>query len=84
MPTLFKILGYIIYFWSGDGSEPPHVHIGKGMPRKNDTKVWVGDRIELEHNKSQIPQKDLVKLLKFIAQNRFFILAAWDKHFGRK
>ena len=40
MPTLYKLLGYTIYFWSGDGAEPVHVHVGKGRPNENDTKIY--------------------------------------------
>lgn len=82
MPTLYKLLGYTIYFWSGDGSEPVHVHVGRGKPSENDTKIWVGEQIVLEHNRSRIPDADLLKLLRFIAQNKKRIIEQWNKHFG--
>lgn len=81
MPTLFKFLGYYIYFWSGDHHEPPHVHVGQGKPSENDTKIWVGDTVSLAHNKGHIPNKDLLPILRMIAQNRKRILKAWKQHF---
>ena len=41
---LYKLLGYTIYFWSGDAGEPVHVHVCKGRPTENATKIWVGER----------------------------------------
>ena len=30
MPNaLIQYMGYLIYFWGGDGSEPVHVHVSK-------------------------------------------------------
>lgn len=63
MPMLYKLLGYTIYFWSGDAGEPVHVHVCKGRPTENATKIWVGERVILEHNKSKIPDADLLKIL---------------------
>lgn len=39
---LYKLLGYTIYFWSGDAVEPVHVHVCQGRPTENATKIWVG------------------------------------------
>ncbi|MCR5030480.1 MAG: DUF4160 domain-containing protein, partial [Selenomonadaceae bacterium] len=27
LPQVCKILGYLIFFWSREDSEPPHVHV---------------------------------------------------------
>lgn len=43
MPQVFKIGGYLVYFWlnEGDPLEPVQVHVAKGMPVKNGTKIWL-------------------------------------------
>lgn len=79
---LYKLLGYTIYFWSGDAGEPVHVHVCKGMPTENATKIWVGERVILEHNKSKISDADLLKILRFVSQNKKRIIEQWNKHFG--
>ena len=64
-------------------SEPIHVHISKGKPVQNSTKVWLtksGGCI-LANNKSNIPNKDLSELLATIANNYFYVIAEWKKHF---
>ena len=41
MPNLFEISGYKIYFCSNENNEPIHVHVSKGRPVKNSTKIWL-------------------------------------------
>lgn len=41
MPKIFTIKGYIVYFWSNENDEPVHVHVAKGVPRPNATKIWL-------------------------------------------
>lgn len=41
MPNLFTVSGYKIYFWSNENNEPIHVHISKGKPSPDSTKVWL-------------------------------------------
>lgn len=41
MPKIFTIKGYIVYFWSNENDEPIHVHVAKGAPRPNATKIWL-------------------------------------------
>ena len=41
MPRIFKIGGYLVYFWSNENSplEPVHVHVSKGIPSEGTTKT---------------------------------------------
>lgn len=39
LPKLFKVGSYIIYFWSNENQEPIHVHVSKGRPTLNSTKI---------------------------------------------
>lgn len=78
MPHIVCILGYSVYFWSNENKEPIHVHVCKGTPQENATKIWVRkDGPVVEHNKSRIPQKDLKRILRWIAVNRADIVARW-------
>ena len=71
-------LGYAIYFWAGDGAEPVHVHIAKGEPQENATKIWIkSDGVELAHNNGNVPTRDLKSLLNFIARNRDDVVLKW-------
>lgn len=83
MPSIFEIIGYKIYFWSNENNEPIHIHISKGNPAANSTKVWLtksGGCI-LANNNSRIPQNDLNKLLPIISRQYFFIVAKWKEYY---
>ena len=84
MPSLFSIFGYKVYFWSNENGEPVHVHICKGNPKSNATKVWLtsSSGAILANNSSKIPNKDLNKILKFIALNHNNICIEWNNRFG--
>lgn len=78
-----KFIGYKIYFWSNENNEPIHVHVSKGNPSQNSTKVWLtqaGGCI-LANNKSRIPNSDLNKLLSIISRHYFLIIAKWKEYY---
>lgn len=81
MPSVFEIFGYKIYFWANENSEPIHVHVSKGRPQQNSTKVWLTKRggCILANNNSRIPEKELNKIIEAITSNYFFIISEWKK-----
>lgn len=81
MPSIFELSGYKIYFWSNENNEPIYVHISKGKPTANSTKVWLtksGNCI-LANNNSRIPNKDLSDIMGTIVSNHFLIVAKWKE-----
>nr|WP_294509635.1 DUF4160 domain-containing protein [uncultured Rhodopila sp.] len=38
MPTVLRVDGFRVYFWSHEPNEPPHVHLDKGGAS---AKVWL-------------------------------------------
>ena len=84
MPNLFTICGYKIYFWSNENNEPIHVHVSKGKPTPNSTKIWLtklGGCI-VANNRSQIPTKDLNILMEFISAQFYMICKYWKQWFN--
>lgn len=83
MPKLFIISGYVIFFWANENGEPIHVHIAKGKPGPNSTKVWLtkaGGCI-VASNGSKIPDRTLNELLEIISAQFFFICSKWKEFF---
>ena len=83
MPSLFRIGPYLVFFWSNENYEPIHVHIGKGKPVSNATKVWLtvpGGCIAV-NNSSKIPQNELNDMLEIISAQHFMICEKWKNHF---
>ncbi|MBR3198873.1 MAG: DUF4160 domain-containing protein [Bacilli bacterium] len=73
-----------MYFWSNENNEPIHVHISKGKPTSNSTKVWLtkaGGCI-LANNSSRIPQKELNSLLEIVGLYYFKIVSKWKETYG--
>ena len=48
MPQVFKIGPYWVYFWANENDplEPVHVHVAKGAPSANATKVWITKAVQ--------------------------------------
>lgn len=82
VPNLFRVGGYLVYFWSNENAEPIHVHISRGKPLPNGTKVWLtsAGRCIVASNGSRIPQSDLNELLDVISAQFFMICAKWREH----
>ena len=83
LPKLFTVSGYIVYFWSNEEGEPIHVHISKGKPSPNATKIWLtktGGCI-VANNGSKIPNRELNELMEFISAQFFLICAKWKQFF---
>ena len=43
MPRIFRFGEYWIYFWTNENKplEPVHIHVAKGAPTVNATKIWI-------------------------------------------
>ena len=83
LPKLFMVSGYTVYFWSNENDEPIHVHVAKGKPTPNATKIWLtrsGGCI-LASNGSRISAKELNELMEFISAQFFLICAKWKQAF---
>jgi len=76
-----NIFGYKIFFYSNEQGEPPHVHVGKSQ--KNTSKIWL-EPLSLAHNKSQIPVKDLRKIVRWLETHRTEVLKLWQNYFSNR
>lgn len=87
MPQIIKIHGYSVYFWIDEGEppEPIHVHISKGVPGGNSTKIWITNdgKTLLCHNSSRIPKHKLKIFCDIIEAHSFEIISKWQEYFGQ-
>ena len=83
VPSLFRIGGYLVFFWSNENGEPIHVHVAKGKPSPNATKIWLtrSGQCIVANNAGRIPQSDLNELLDIISAQFFLICRKWKEHF---
>ena len=86
MPQLYRIGEFRIYFWmnEGDPLEPIHVHVSKGTPSGNSTKIWITEtgNCVLQNNNSRIPVHQLNDLMRIIESLSDEIIEKWIACFG--
>ena len=86
MPQLFRFGEYVIYFWSNENDplEPIHVHISKGKPIANGSKIWITKtgRALKANNNAKIPEHILNSFVKMIEVNSEEIIQKWKEQFG--
>ena len=86
MPQIFKIGSYWVYFWANeqDPLEPVHVHIAKGAPVRNATKVWItqSGKCLICHNNSRSPETTLRNIVRIIEARSDEVISKWKDFFG--
>lgn len=83
LPSLFLVGGYRVFFWSNENGESIHVHVCKGAPSPNATKLWLTSEggCILASNGSKIPQPALNEMMDIISAQFFLICAKWKEFF---
>ncbi|OZG69112.1 hypothetical protein BEUL_0518 [Bifidobacterium eulemuris] len=41
MPGLYRISGFLVYFWANENDEPIHVHVARGRQSPSAAKFWI-------------------------------------------
>ena len=85
MPQIFKVGSYVVFFWLDEGRplEPIHVHVAQGVPKANACKIWItsSGKALPASRASEIPPRDLRKLMRVIEANVDEIKSAWIEYF---
>lgn len=84
MPGLYRIHGFLIYFWANENSEPVHVHVAKGRQSPSAAKFWIlanGD-VALEKGCPDMTDKELRGIAEFLQSVSPNITQAWQEMFG--
>lgn len=77
MPTILRVDGYRLFFYSSDRSEPLHIHVEKD---DNTAKFWLFPiRLQASHGFSR---REINKILKIIEENHEFIERSWNEYFN--
>jgi len=77
VPTILRVQGFRIYFWSHEPNEPPHVHLDKGGAS---AKVWL-EPVALASNVGYSPGDPGI-ILRLIREHQPQLLEAWHEFFG--
>lgn len=77
MPTIYRYKGFRFHFFSGEGNEPPHVHIRRNP---DNCKFWLRP-VELAYNDGMKLQ-ELTELQRVVEEHRDEFLRKWHEHFS--
>ena len=77
MPTVLRIGPYRFFFYSGDGYEPPHIHV-----RRDDciAKFWLSP-VHLADS-GGFNRADLREIERLVAEHEATLTEAWHDYFG--
>jgi Domain of unknown function (DUF4160) len=77
MPTLLRKDGFRFFFYSREGTEPPHVHVEKGG---GEAKFWLRP-VSLAWS-ARLKVADLSRAEAIVVQNRDAFETKWREFFG--
>ena len=77
MPTVLRVRGYRFFFFSLEGTEPPHIHVEQG---ERTAKFWL-EPVTLSRSRG-FRRSELTQLQAIIEENQQLLLTKWDEHFS--
>ncbi|MFA6920618.1 MAG: DUF4160 domain-containing protein [Gallionella sp.] len=79
MPKVLELRGFRFFFFSGEGDEPPHIHVEHG---DQVAKYWLNP-VELAESQG-FRNHELNKLRVMVIEHRAIFLEKWYEHFGNQ
>ncbi|MGL4563708.1 MAG: DUF4160 domain-containing protein [Halioglobus sp.] len=77
MPTILRAGPFRFFFYSGDGNEPPHVHVERD---ESTAKIWL-QPVRL-CSSDGFRRSEISVILRTTRHNRDAMLEAWNDYFG--
>lgn len=78
MPTVLRVGPFRFFFYSGDGAEPPHIHVEQD---DRVAKFWL-DPVRLARS-GGFKAPELRRTTELVRQHQGPLLEAWNEFFGR-
>jgi hypothetical protein len=77
MPTVLAVSGLRFFFYSLEGSEPPHVHVERGQSA---AKFWLAP-VELARSRG-FRSHEITRIRAIVIEHRVRFEEAWNEHFS--
>ncbi|NPA91584.1 MAG: DUF4160 domain-containing protein [Chloroflexi bacterium] len=77
MPTIKRIGAYRFFFYAGDRSEPPHIHVERETMV---AKFWLNP-VRLQSSGRFRPH-EIRRIQRLVEEHEREFLEAWDEYFG--
>lgn len=85
MPSLFRLFGYVIFFWSNEGAPLERfMSMLQRVFRASATKIWITEAggCIVANNNSKIPARTLSAIVDVLESRSSYIVAQWNDVFG--
>ncbi|HOD81052.1 MAG TPA: DUF4160 domain-containing protein [Phycisphaerae bacterium] len=79
MPTVHREAGFVFYFYSEEGTEPPHVHVDKG---DGTAKLWLRP-VRLAWTEG-LKVGEVRQALRIARRRQARLLEGWNEFFARE
>ena len=77
MPTVLRDGPYRFFFYSGDGTEPPHVHVERDH---RIGKFWL-DPVRMQRG-GGLNRAEINRIMRLVEQHQARLMEAWDDYFN--
>ena len=77
MPTVLRSGPYRLFFYAGDGDEPPHVHVERD---DCEAKFWL-DPVRLDRSHG-FGRHELNRIEKLVQENQEHLWDSWNEYFA--
>lgn len=77
MPTVLRVGPYRLFFFSNEGTEPPHIHVESAGKY---AKYWISPVVH--ERSSGFRAHELAEIRRIIEENETLIEEKWNEHFG--
>ena len=76
MPTCLRVGPYRFFFFAGDGSEPPHIHVERD---NGVAKFWL-DPVQMEKSVG-FSRREIASIHQLVIENEIELLRSWNEFF---
>lgn len=77
MPTVLREGPYRFFFYSGDGTEPPHIHVERD---DQICKFWL-DPVRLQRS-GGLGRAEIRRIVGIVEERQSILREAWDDYFS--
>lgn len=78
MPTVLRINGFRLFFFSNEGKESPHIHVEKG---DGYAKLWLEDPVRLQYS-HKFTRAELRDIRGIVTEHAEHLKEKWNEFFG--
>ncbi len=76
MPTVLRVGSFRFFFYAGDGTEPPHIHVER---EDNEAKFWL-DPVRLARSRG-FSRKEINRVRRVVVEHQEQLLESWNEFF---